>query len=295
MMPIILDNQIIRLNIQRPGEIYQGSRFDWSGQIAQITYQDTHTFCTTEIADSDCLSGTGRGLYNEFGIDDALGYETCPVGGQFHKIGVGLLTKTNTDDYQFYYPYAIEPADFEFQHNGLSAVFTAWTSNVRGYAYSLVKQIELIENSFYIHYLLTNTGDLLIHTNEYVHNFLAIDNHLLDNNYHLKFPFHIDTSLFGETVNPDETVIFEPDSMGWKSVHDSPFFFSQINPTHQPSCWQLEHEIERVGIREIADFEVQRINVWGTRHVVSPEIFYLIDLLPGQFCKWSRRYEIYSY
>jgi hypothetical protein len=35
----------------------------------------------------------GKGFYNEFGMDTALGFEEAAIGGWFHKIGVGLLKK----------------------------------------------------------------------------------------------------------------------------------------------------------------------------------------------------------
>lgn len=34
-----------------------------------------------------------KGLYNEFGIENALGFEETEIGDWFHKIGVGLLKK----------------------------------------------------------------------------------------------------------------------------------------------------------------------------------------------------------
>ncbi|MGB5270962.1 MAG: hypothetical protein WBN52_10700 [Eudoraea sp.] len=33
----------------------------------------------------------GKGFYNEFGIDKALGFDETDIGGWFHKIGIGLL------------------------------------------------------------------------------------------------------------------------------------------------------------------------------------------------------------
>lgn len=293
-MPMILENKELQLEIDAPNELYQGARFDWSGQISQIRYRNKHTFCTTENKDTASQKLLGRGLHNEFGIDAALGYEDCPLGEQFHKIGVGLLTKATKDTYQFYTNYDIEPAIFCIQNDGLSATFTVTPRPIRGHSYVLVKRIELVDDSFTIHYHLTNTGNFPIHTTEYVHNFLSMDGHPLDHQYILRFPFQIDTSLFSETVNPDHIVSFNDNRLTWNTTPQAPFFFSDMNPTHQQLSWELEHSGAKIGIREIPSFDVQRINVWGTGHVVSPEIFYPIHLLPGQNCKWARKYDIYS-
>ncbi len=291
-MTMILDNQTIKLAIYHPGEIYRGSRFDWSGQIAQITYQNKYTFCTTETEYQGLLANTGSGLYNEFGIDGALGHEDCPAEGQFHKMGVGLLTRSNMAAYQFMNTYAMQPAEIAVAFDHSSAIFRVSAPNLRGYAYQFIKTIELTHDGFRIHYHLTNTGDRLIDTNEYIHNFIAIQGHVLDKNYVLRFPFQLDAGLFQECVNPETAVIFGPNTLKWQFTPTVPFYFSHVNPSHQPAFWEIKHLTENISIRETVDFEIQRINIWGTRHVVSPEIFYHIHLLPGQSCQWVRTYEI---
>jgi hypothetical protein len=45
---------------------------------------------TIEDAGSKDVDFLGKGLYNEFGITSPVGFEEAPVGGWFHKIGVGL-------------------------------------------------------------------------------------------------------------------------------------------------------------------------------------------------------------
>ena len=92
-MALLLENNLLQLEIQEPGKGYCGSRFDWTGQITQIRYRRQHTFCTEETVDPALVNKLGRGLYNEFGIDQPLGYHDCSVGDKFPKIGIGLITR----------------------------------------------------------------------------------------------------------------------------------------------------------------------------------------------------------
>ncbi len=108
-MSIQLKNDTLCLELNKPGKVYQGSRFDWTGQIVQITYLDKHTFCTKELKDEKSNKIQGQGLYNEFGIDMPVGYYTCCPGDQFPKIGVGQLTKKYDISYDFFNPYQIDP------------------------------------------------------------------------------------------------------------------------------------------------------------------------------------------
>lgn len=69
---------------------------------------------------------------------------------------------------------------------------------------SIKKEITIQENGFTINYSIENTGAKEIITDEYVHNFTAIDKEFIDENYILKFPFQLKPALFIETVNPEQ-------------------------------------------------------------------------------------------
>jgi len=46
--------------------------------------------------------------------------------------------------------------------------------------------------------------------------------------------------------------------------------------------WELLYEPERVGIREYSEFEIVKVAVWGTTHVVSPEVFINVNIAPAK-------------
>ena len=295
-MPIQLRNTSLSLDINEPGEFYRGARFDWTGQIIQITYKDKYTFCTTETKDTKIVDKRGRGLYNEFGIDKPVGYDECPVGGQFPKIGVGLLTKESEAPYDFFHDYKISPHPFSYKVEENKAEFCCATgSDIDDYAFKLQKTIELQDESFTIYYRLNNLGKKTISTNEYVHNFLAISGREINEDYELSFPFKIERDRINKIVNPDGVVDIKDNSLTWNSTPNGEFFFDSLNTLYSGiGNWKLIHKREKVGIEEITNFNISKINLWGSPHVVSPEIFFTVNAAPGEQLFWSRTYKIFT-
>ncbi|MEJ2615452.1 MAG: hypothetical protein P8Z35_10870 [Ignavibacteriaceae bacterium] len=291
-----LRNEYLCLEIQKPGENYSGARFDWSGQIIQINFLNKHTFCTRETLNKFNRKKHGRGLYNEFGIDQPVGYNDCPVDGFFPKIGIGLLKKKSLQPYDFFENYKIEPFDFSTSFKKDSAFFNCKTNNNRGYSFELKKQIVLDKNKFTISYSLFNSGSNTIQTNEYVHNFLSINENKIDENYVLFFSFPLNPENFTQSVNPGNSANFKKDYCTWRSFGKEQFFFSNINTMHKgKENWTLIHLKDKVGISESAGFIIQKVNLWGASHVISPEIFFQIDVQPGETITWSRLFEIFDF
>src|SRR5690554_4456888 len=83
----IIRNEHLSVEIGEPGN-YNGSRFDWTGFIQQVTLASgNHTFCTPESLIHGEGSG-GAGLCNEFGIHMPVGYDDqLAIGDCFPKIG----------------------------------------------------------------------------------------------------------------------------------------------------------------------------------------------------------------
>ena len=292
-MPHLLKNKDLIVQVDLPEEGYAFSRFDWTGKISEVTYKNI-AIAGRERPDSQNEELFGRGFYNEFGIDTALGFEEAVKGGWFHKIGVGLLKKDGSE-YLFHKKYPIRPAQFKWKGDTKKIVLTCRSEEVYGYSYVLEKEIRLEDNGFIIHYRLHNNGEKKICTQEYIHNFMAIDKNLISPGYVLRFPFEIKTQKFGETVNPEGLVDFGTKSVKFKGTPKEQFFFSNLSGDENVKAWwELIHLKSKVGVRETGSFETGKINLWGWRHVISPELFVNIHINPGQSTEWSRNYEIFS-
>ena len=95
-MQLSLKNKTYHVLIDHPHENYCGSRFDWTGKITQVHFKDIPVLSNESLSNTN-QQKLGRGLYNEFGIDSALGFEEAEIGEWFHKIGVGSLKKTKSE------------------------------------------------------------------------------------------------------------------------------------------------------------------------------------------------------
>lgn len=292
-MPHILKNKNLKVLIDLPQENYRETRFDWSGKIIEVHFKGI-TFGITEKTDDSIQHRNGRGFCNEFGIDSPLGFDNTENGEWFHKIGVGLLKKEDSQ-YAFVNDYELNPLDFSIQKTTDSIHLECCSELVNGYQYILKKEIRLYQSSFQINYCLENLGEKAIETTEYNHNFLAFNREPISNDYRLELPFELDSSQFDENVNPENLVQFENDQLGFSKVPNEVFFFSYLNGKKKvPASWKLENSKLNVGVREVGDFKTSKVNVWGSKHVISPELFFEIALLPKQSVSWSRTYTFYK-
>ncbi|GAA4895953.1 hypothetical protein GCM10023311_20890 [Flaviramulus aquimarinus] len=288
-MPHILKNKNLEVRIDLPDENYNFSRFDWTGKIVEVKFKD---ILVSSIESKVCENENhfGKGFYNEFGIDNAFGFDETEIGDWFHKIGVGLLKKED-DNYLFSKNYDIKPAKFKITSDLNSIVMTCTSESVNGYAYILKKEIQLHENDFTIIYNLLNTGEKDIISSEYVHNFTAINNDLIGCNYVLKFPFELKPECFNDTVNPEQKVDIGQRDITFNGTPNAQFFFSNLagnNNIH--SKWELTNLNNDITISETGSFKTKKVNLWGWKHVISPELFFDIFVKPGASTTWSRTY-----
>ena len=290
-----IKNEYLSLDIEEPGTSYRGSRFDWTGQIIQVTYLDRHTFCTTESLNKELVNKLGKGLYNEFGIDQPIGYNECKVGDKFTKIGVGLLTKENNEPYNFFKDYKIKPFSFCSSFEKNKAAFCCNSAEDQQYSFQLKKRIELTDNTFTIYYTLSNNGKQVIRTNEYIHNFLSINKKEINQNYKLIFPFTLHPEKMKSIVNPNNIIEFGEDFITWNSIPQDQFFIDTVNTDYKERGeWTLLNREDKICIRETCDLNIQKINLWGSTHVVSPEIFVQLKIEPGKSFSWKRTFKIFT-
>ena len=292
-MTHILKSKSLKVAIDLPIENYKGSRFDWSGKISSVRFENL-PLTTIEDTESKNIDFLGKGLYNEFWITSPVGFEETPVGGWFHKIGVGLLKKQHKE-YLFHRNHLIKPASFDISYEDHQIKIICKSELVNGYSYILKKEISISENSFTINYFLHNTGEKKIITDEYVHNFMAINNALIGEDYTLKFPFQINSSLFDETVNSENKVEIGLDNVTFNKTPKKQFFFSNLTGGKELQAeWILTNLKANVGIKEFGSFKTDKINLWGWKHVISPELFFKISVDTKETVEWSRKFDVFK-
>ena len=292
-MPHVLSNKVLEIHLDVPLEGYSFSRFDWTGKITQVLYRNLPV-TATERTDQVDHNLFGKGLYNEFGIDTALGFQEAKPGEWFHKIGVGALKKTD-EPYQFTRRYKIRPARFQFETLPDSVLISCLSETLNGYAYELHKEIKLQENSLIITYQLENKGRKVIETEEYVHNFMGVAKDLIGKDYLLRFPFELDQNKFQALVNSERKMAIGKNEISFLGIPNEQFFVSHLNGEQTVSAlWELHHHQTCIGMRETGSFSTQKVNLWGWQHVISPELFQNVSIDPGNTEAWTRTYQFFN-
>ena len=292
-MTHILKNENLEIQIDLPLSNYNSSRFDWTGKIVSVKYKGISVSGMEKLNDIDDTK-SGKGFYNEFGIEAPVGYNEISEGDWFHKIGVGLLKKDG-EGYLFSKMYEIQPAVFDIAAKPENIIISCKSQNANGYAYEYEKDIKLVESGFIVKYHLKNTGAKTIITDEYDHNFIAVNNEFISSNYILKFPFNLKPELFDATVNPEGKVKIGQKEITFNATPSEQFFFSNLsgNETIEAS-WEIINTKSRIGISETASFKTNKVNLWGWKHVISPELFFDINVEPGKEIEWSRTYKVFE-
>ena len=289
----ILKNKNLEIQIDLPLANYNFSRFDWTGKITSVRYKNMY-ISSAEHLNIEDDNKAGKGFYNEFGINAAIGYDETLEGNWFHKIGVGLLKKER-GDYLFSKTYEIQPADFNVTTKKDKIIICCKSKCINGFAYVLKKEIELVKSGFIIKYHLKNMGEQTIITNEYDHNFIAINKELIGCDYILKFPFIIKPELFEGNVNPEGKVEIGETEITFNATPKEQFFFSNLTGGEKvDASWELINTKNKIGIRETGSFKTTGVNLWGWKHVISPELCFDICVKPGEEIEWSRTYDVFE-
>lgn len=285
---ITLKNKRLTVQIQTPGQGYQRTRFDWSGICEQITLDEAVTYLSQEATPGN-LGTEGVGVSDEFGITTAIGYDEIAVGEWFPKIGVGFLQKVNTESYSFMFDYPLQAVPIEVLLTGDTEVgFVQKSKVMAGWGWKLQKSFSLHGPNLTLDYTLENIGEKPLFTEQYNHNFSAINEHTIGPDYQLQTSFPLACELIdggmhvkGDTLNltevpPEYIYAAQSDCQGLENIE-----------------WTLRHQPTEHGIRAREQFPLLKFALWARSHVISPEAFIAIDLKPGETQTWRRAYTFF--
>lgn len=293
-MSTIIKSDQLSVEIGMPGTSYSGSRFDWTGFIQQVTLASgNHTFCIPESLIEGEGTG-GVGLCNEFGIRTPVGYEQLAVGDCFPKVGVGLLTRMDEEPYNFFKSYPIQPFPIHVEQGSDYIRYVTEALPCNGYAFKLEKEITVHDATLSINYALHNVGEKPIMTNEYVHNFISIDDQPIGPDYVLHLPDEI--NLMEDTSDYTQDILqVEGQNLSWNKQVEGMFYC--IIPefkTQAPYYWEVTNKQAGAGLRERGSAPAIFTALWGVAHVLSPEVFVAINVNPGEKQQWSRSYDFFT-
>jgi hypothetical protein len=284
---MFIQSNRLQVEVLEPSSIYRRARFDQSAICRSVILDKKTEFCSIE-ASGDNRGTEGIGLSSEFGLQTPIGFATAPIGGLCPKIGVGFLTRPDDQPYNFMRDYAITPDDITVKQASDAVSFVATSRIVNGYGWVLTKQLRVDEANLQIDYRLRNTGALPLVTEEYCHNFLNPGGIDVGSGWSLElsFPLSLDTNAPDLIKSDASTLSLAGSPATW-------FYASQVLAASPvPITWRLVNSRAAISGRE--NFPVIKFALWGMRHVISPEFFMVINLLPGEQVSWQRTYSFES-
>ncbi|MDO9340168.1 MAG: hypothetical protein Q7T72_06525, partial [Bacteroidales bacterium] len=161
-----ISNGLIRAKIYLPDSrkgYYQGTRFDWSGNMPSLVYNGHEYFGQWFAKYSPEIHDAIMGPVQEFTPLDYL--ETKP-GGSFLKIGVGVLTKPDNKPYTFSRLYPVLNRGKWKVNKKSDQVQFIHELNDKDYSYQYKKTVQLIKDKpeLVLTHTLKNTGNRKIET-----------------------------------------------------------------------------------------------------------------------------------
>lgn len=287
------DSSLIRLrtprlavDIARPGSQYTGPRFDWSSFVTQVTLDGTHTFCGSE---GTTQANGGAGLCCEFAPNTAVAFAQAAPGERFVKPGVGLLTRPDATPYRFFGTYVVEPFEMSTEVAASSVTSTIEPRMCSGHAMRLIRTLTVDDNRLRMSVLLHNTGTQPIATEEYCHNFLAINGQGPGPGLALTMGFDFAHKDSRHVIHSHEN------TARWDHCPQRAFYLPGSHIQRSPGTyWMLKHEPSGVGMAESGTLPVSRFTLWGCSHVVSPEVFVAVHVQPGDSQCWHRDFTFFK-
>jgi len=291
----VLENKPLKVEIINPNEqsAFRGPRFEWSGMVWQITLDGKHTFCRTS-ATPDAIND-GVGLAEE--ASEPLGFDEVGQGGEFVKLGIGVLQKHNNEPYGFWKPYPIVSAPkFDVRRTARSVTHTQIVRGPRDWAYRYSKTVSLVgdEPTLTLTHELENIGKKPIKTSQYNHNFMVLDRRPVGQGYTVCLRFHPaadgDFDLRGIVEFTDSCVTYG-------SVFDGKPVFVAIKgftAAAEQNSIAVQDQQSGTGVEITGDFPLAKLHFFTTPEMICPEPFVALNIEPGQKQQWTRIYTFRS-
>jgi hypothetical protein len=298
-----LNNGVMEVLVFPPDEekgYYRGSRFDWSGIIAQVTCRG-HTYfrpwqhsVAREVPPAPHNPDNpndGTGTAEEF--REPLGYNEAIQGGHFVKIGVGVLVKPDNKTYEFPRKYEIfKPGKWKVSHEDNRIKFEQKLNTDFGYAYQYTKTITLQPGGPGINlaHTLTNTGSKQITTSTYCHNFILLDGMPAGPGYEICF----DSPVQASKLTKDYAAVLDSSIRIIQPIPEKGTIGAPVVVQDSRNNVEVKNHSLGTGIRISGTQPLASFFLWVSATAVCPEPMIEIDLKPGEMIQWENRYDFLS-
>lgn len=285
---------------------YRGARFDWAG-VVQTLSAGGHTYFGLSWNDRPYrpeLHDAVGGPVEEFG---AVGYDDAAPGATFLKIGIGMVRRLDEKPHFFANEYPIaNGGTWTTERKPNAATFRhVLTDAPSGYGYEYVKTLRLPtgKTQLVLEHRLTNTGQKLLETEVYNHNFFMLDDQPTGPDLSVTFADKV-----AATPALPAPLLLDGARLTYQrplTAQEAPFVTltgrNNTAPAGTPERDRLppydirvENRTSRAGVRVTADRPMARLNFWSNARNLSPEPYIALRIPPGQTATWTITYDFYE-
>ena len=291
---LTISNEEVEMKIYLPDAekgLYRATRFDWSGVIGSVKYKGHEYFGywkdTHDPLFHEDLTGPVEGY-----INPGLGYDEAEPGGKYVRIGVGLIEKPDETEYSFRNYYELlDHGKWAVDHGADWISFKHELSSDIGYSYIYEKIIHLKKDGFSIQHKLQNTGEKIIETDQFNHNFFMIDGEHSGPPFNISFPYSISTNddLKGYLKIKDNDLYFTKELDNNSVFLELRGYGGEVTD-HQVTVFNSK---SGAGVTFNLDKPLFRMVFWACETTLSPENSIWISVLPGEEEVWTSDYTLF--
>jgi len=274
---------------------YRGTRFDWSGVVASLTWNGHSYFGQWFDRYDPKLHDAITGPVEEFLTgDSSLGYHEAKTGEPFVRIGVGAVRKPEEPAYRRFATYDIvDPGTWKIDKGTDWIQFTHELRDTGGYAYIYSKTLRLAKDTLALEHRLKNTGRRPIATSVYNHNFFMLDEQPTGPDFVVRFPFEplAIAALNGLAETRGRDIVFLKPFERRQTVFSELKGFGTTAADHDI---RVENRKTGAGVRQTGDRPIAKLLFWSAGRTVCPEAYIDLAIEPGQESSWRIGYEFYQ-
>jgi hypothetical protein len=292
-----ISNGIIKANIYLPDVkegYYQGTRFDWAGNITHLEYAGHNFFDKWfEIYKPD-IHDVVMGPVDAF---QPIGFTEANPGGKALMIGIGTITKPDEKPWTFAHTYDVtDHGKWQIKKKPDQVQFTHVMRD-KDYSYEYEKVVKLEKNKpvLVLIHRLKNRGKKTLETLCYNHNFFVIDNLPVGPGYSAEFSF----PLKGKFTDGGDIASMNGNKMilGRDLIKPETVFSGGIQGegvSGMPYEIKVENSIAGAGVKISCDRPLEFVNFWCCHTTFCPEPYIRVKAEPGKTFEWTITYEFYT-
>lgn len=272
---------------------YRATRFDWSGIIYSLEYGGHQYVGEWKKSHDPYVHEDLTGPVDSYG-DPGPGFDEAEIGGEFIRIGVGALEKSDEEyNWQKTYPI-VDHGLWEVEQGKDWIEFTHILERESGWAYVYRKRIELKkdEPGFNMIHTLVNKGPKAIHTNQYNHNFFVMDQEVTGPDFSLEFPFILSSEEYpGDLVELKENKLLIKKELSKESIF---LHLDGFGDGPEDNHVKILNRKTGAGVEISVDKPLQKVFFWAIHSTLCPEPYIQLDVLPGETETWIAEYKLFK-